>query len=86
MAHDLRNITITGAQLRAARAMLKWKGEDLAEKSGVSLATIRRNEPLDGPLRMTGPNMSAIRAALEAAGVEFIAEDGVLLRRPFPKR
>lgn len=76
--------------MRAARALLKWTGEQLAQASGVSLQTIRRWEPLDGPLGMTRPNAGAIRAALEAAGVEFIAENGggagVRLRRSSPKR
>jgi transcriptional regulator with XRE-family HTH domain len=86
MAHDAQNSTITSAQLRAARALLSWTGAQLAQQSGVSLATIRRAEPRDGPLHMTIPNARAIRAALEAAGVEFIAEGdsgaGVRLRRP----
>jgi hypothetical protein len=90
MPHGAENIILTGAHLRAARALLKWTGEQLAQASGVSLQTIRRSEPLDGPVRMITANAWAIRSALEAAGVEFIAENGggagVRLRRPFPQR
>ena len=88
MPHGAESITLTSAQLRAARALLKWTGEHLAQQSGVSLQTIRRSEPLDGPVRMIPANARAIRSALEAAGVEFIAENGggpgVRLRRPEP--
>src|SRR5215472_2832624 len=37
---------------------------------------------MDGPLRMIPANARAVRAALEAAGAEFIAENGVRLRSP----
>lgn len=67
---------ITGAQLRAGRALLRWSADDLAGKSGVGLATIRRAELIDGETKMTAPNAFAVRSALEAAGVEFIPENG----------
>lgn len=58
----------------------------LAELAGVSLVTIRRAEAQDGPIRMMPANLVAIRRALEAAGVEFIPENGggpgVRLRKP----
>jgi transcriptional regulator with XRE-family HTH domain len=67
---------VTGAQLRAARALLRWSADDLAGKSGVGLATIRRAELIDGETKMTTPNVAAVRTALESAGVEFIGENG----------
>lgn len=67
---------ITGAQIRAGRAILRWRAEDLAEHSKVGVATIRRAEAHDGRTGMTAPNAAAIRAALEAGGLEFIAENG----------
>jgi hypothetical protein len=67
---------ITGAQLRAGRALLRWSADDLAGKSGVGLATIRRAELIDGETKMTAPNDAAVRAALESAGVIFVAENG----------
>ena len=56
--------------------------------SRVGLATIRRAELVDGEIKMTAPNEAAVRAALEAAGVEFIPENGggpgVRLRKAAP--
>jgi hypothetical protein len=49
---------------------------DLAKASKVGVATIRRVETLDGEIPVTSANESAIRRALEAAGVEFIDENG----------
>ena len=76
---------ITSAQIRAARALIRWTAEDLASKADLGVATIRRAEATDGPLQMTVSNLAAVRRTLEAAGVEFIFEDdgalGVRLRR-----
>ena len=77
---------IMGNQVRAARALLHWNANDLAERSGVSLATIRRAEAVDGEPQTTAGNLKLLRMALEAAGVEFIPENGggpgVRLREP----
>ncbi len=67
---------LDGAQLRGARAMLGWSAGQLAAASKVSLATIQRAETGDGPVRMTAANVELIRRTLEAAGVEFIPENG----------
>lgn len=63
-------------QVKAARALLAWSQHDLAEASGVSYPTIARLEKEDGPLGGRKTTAEAIRAALEAAGVEFIPENG----------
>ena len=79
---------ITGAQLRAARALVRWRAEDLAEHSRIGVATIRRAEGMDGPVSMTPANQAAIRAALGAVGVLFVPENGegpgVRLRKARP--
>ena len=62
--------------MRAARALLRWAAADLVRESGVSLATIHRAESVDGKTAMTLANASAIRRALENAGVELIEENG----------
>jgi transcriptional regulator with XRE-family HTH domain len=67
---------LTSFQIRAARALVKWSAEDLARHSSVSLRTIRRAELSDRETSMTVPNDTAIRTAFEAAGVEFIDENG----------
>jgi hypothetical protein len=77
---------ISSAQLRAARALLRWSALDLAEASRVGVATIRRVEVMDGDIPVTSANEAALRKALETAGVEFIDENGggpgVRLRKP----
>jgi len=76
---------LTCEQVRAARAILRWRAVDLAEKAGVNLSTIQRTERADGPVPMMPANERAVRQVLEAAGVEFIAENGggagVLLKK-----
>ena len=67
---------ILGAQIRAARALLRWSGADLVRESGVSHATIHRAEAVNGKTAMTFANASSIRRALEAAGVELLDENG----------
>jgi hypothetical protein len=77
---------ISSAQMRAARAMLRWSALDLALESKVGVATIRRVEVLDGEIPVTAANEAAIRRAFEAAGIEFMDEngtgEGVRFRRP----
>ena len=64
---------ITGAQIRAAKAMLNWSGNELAKKAGVSLSSIRRVEAADDvPNNVSVNTIMNIQKALEQAGVEFI--------------
>jgi ribosome-binding protein aMBF1 (putative translation factor) len=67
---------LTASQIRAARALLRWSAEDLAQRSAVGVATIRRAEVSEDKTSLTIPNNSAIRTSLEIAGVEFIDENG----------
>ena len=63
---------LTSAQLRAARALIRWSAEDLAHESALGIATIRRAELRGNGTKLTAANDLAVRRALEAAGVEFI--------------
>ena len=65
-----------GAQIRAARALLKWSAVDLAERCSLGVNTVRRAEVAGGVTSLTAANELAIRRAFESAGVEFI-EDNV---------
>jgi transcriptional regulator with XRE-family HTH domain len=76
MSHATEKFIMTGRQLRAARALLSWTGEQLAEAAGISLMTIRRAEATDGPLRLMPANLQALRAAFEVAGVTFTHDAG----------
>ncbi len=65
---------MTPAQCRAARGLLKWTQDDLAEKAKVSVVTIRNFENEKSvPQRAS---LDVTRRALEADGVEFIPENG----------
>ena len=66
---------INASQIRMARAALRWRAIDLAEKAGVGLATINRIEGGGGSNSAT---LAAIQRALEGAGVTFV-EYGVVM-------
>lgn len=72
MSHAL----LTSAQIRAARALIRWSADDLAKHSALSVATIRRAELTVESTAMTQANNIAVRRALEEAGVKFIDENG----------
>ena len=65
---------ISNIQIKAARAILKWTALDLADKSGVGVATIRRIELVDGVAEANKTTMQAIKLAFESAHIEFIGE------------
>lgn len=67
-------MTISPAQVRAARALINMDQSALATAATVSRNTIVSLEK--GQRVPNANNLSAIRAALEAAGVEFIPENG----------
>lgn len=67
---------ITGAQIRAARAIVRWTVDDLAKAARVGVMTVRRAEAVDGEPSLLANNASAIRAALESAGIEFLDGPG----------
>ena len=87
-SHDIFHIT--GGQLRAARAFLRWSAEELATHTKLGVATIRRAEAQDGPLSLTPANVETIRQTLEGAGIQFIPENGggpgVRLRHPIQRK
>lgn len=63
---------LIAAQVRAARALLDWSQRQLAEKSKLSVPTIKRMEGAMGPERSTDANVEAVRRALEGAGIVFL--------------
>lgn len=60
---------ISGAQVRMARALLRWSVQDLAEKSGVGVSTVRRIEEAHGLPNARIENIQAICGALIATGL-----------------
>jgi transcriptional regulator with XRE-family HTH domain len=67
-------MTISPAQCRAARGLVELDQALLAESANLSRNVIVDFEK--GRRNPTANNLAAIRRALEAAGVEFIAENG----------
>lgn len=65
---------ITPEQCRMARAALQIGVRDLAASSGVSAMTISRFE--NGHSGGQAETLRKLQAALEAAGLEFIPENG----------
>jgi len=63
---------ITSDQIRAARALLRWSGKELAEKSGIGFSTLMRLEVLQGVPGTQVKTLDAIKKSFEAAGIEFI--------------
>ncbi len=68
--------TLTGPQLRAARAMLGLSATELAKRSSVAVTTIGRAEACPGLTNLTAGNIRLIMQELEALGVTFLADDG----------
>ncbi len=69
-------MSITGAQIKAARALIDWGQDDLAEAAGLSVKTVGA---LENGAR-SPRSLRAAEAALDGAGVDFIGETGVKRR------
>jgi transcriptional regulator with XRE-family HTH domain len=63
-------------QIRAARALLGWRQEDLSKASGVGTATIQRIEKAGNNATGYVSTLSRLQTAFETAGVLFIDDDG----------
>lgn len=66
---------MTPFQVRGARGLIDWSQTRLAEAAGLSLPTVKRFETATGA-KVSPDAVARITRALEAAGVEFIAENG----------
>ena len=64
---------LSAQQIRAARAFLNWSQTDLAEKSLVSVRTVKR---VEGGGQMIAAVERALRLAFEAEGVQFTFDNG----------
>ena len=65
---------ISSSQIKAARSLVGWSMQALAERSGVSLITIKRYEAASGIPEGKVIQLMKIKTALEAAGIEFIGD------------
>jgi len=74
---------ITSRQTRAARALLGWTQETLAEKALVSLTALKRLES-ESDVKVYESTRDQVRRTLEGNGIVFLSSDqgeGVMLVR-----
>ena len=72
---------ITSRQSRAARALLGWTQETLADKARISLTALKRLES-ENRLEVYESTRDQVRRALEAAGIVILSDkrgQGVML-------
>lgn len=76
---------ISGAQIRAARALLEMSASELAKQAGVGWATVQRFESVEGVPDSRSGTLQRIEETLENAGVIFLGDPmtspGVQLQR-----
>ena len=76
-------MSVSRQQIKAARLLLDWTAERLADEAGIEVETVRGVESDDSAV--SADDMSLIVTALEAVGIEFIEKDeggpGVTLRK-----
>ncbi len=65
-------------QIRAARALLNWSQDDLANASGIARSSIKNIENDITTARKD--TIHDIQAALENSGIEFLANSGVRIK------
>jgi transcriptional regulator with XRE-family HTH domain len=63
------------AQIRAARALLGWRQDDIAHAAKISVATIRRIESQEELSTGNVSTLLKIQGAFEQAGIQFLDED-----------
>lgn len=63
---------MTGIQSRAARVLLGWSQEDLAERARINVSSVKRLEA--GSSAVTRVVESAVAAVFSEAGVTFLGE------------
>ena len=78
---------ITSEQIRAARMLLDWNQDQLAQRAELGIATVKRLEAKSGPVSGQADTVWKIQKALEDGGVLFLSGDadfgpGVRLSRP----
>jgi len=76
---------LSGAQLRAARALLRWSVRELSDQCSISPSAIARSERVNGTPSMKVQNLKTIRRVFEEHGIEFLELDGVRLLAQSPE-
>lgn len=63
---------LTGAQIRAARALLRWTTGELAKRADVGIATVHRAEASDAMPSMNTRTLMKLKNTFEASNIEFL--------------
>jgi DNA-binding transcriptional regulator YiaG len=78
-------LMISVRQIKAARSMLNWSANDLAIKSGIGVASIRRYEMQYDIPSANAKNIHQLIKVFNDAGIEFIGDPlkspGVILHK-----
>jgi transcriptional regulator with XRE-family HTH domain len=74
------------AQIRAARALLGMRQDQLAKAAKIGLATLQRIEQTEGLVQANFSTVLKIQGALERAGIEFTDDDNLIGVRIDKKR
>jgi transcriptional regulator with XRE-family HTH domain len=70
---------ISGRQIRAARGLLGWSMEDLAQKADVTTVTVRNIE--SDAVQPQEKTLASILTCFDKQGVEFQDDEGVKIRK-----
>ena len=65
---------VKAAQCRAARGLLDWSQQDLADHAGLGIVTVRQIEA--GTTEPRRATLVVLKQAFDRAGVDFIDENG----------
>lgn len=82
MADMHRAQPIAACQIRAARGLLRWTLDDLAERTGLANSTLRRLERAEGVPNTTVETLMRVRTAFESACIAFVPDEGKPERGP----
>ncbi|MFG1344306.1 transcriptional regulator [Xanthobacter autotrophicus DSM 431] len=66
------NSLVTGRQIKAARALVAWTRDELAEKAGVTAQTVKVVEKDDVVLEALASTRALLCRVLETAGITFL--------------
>lgn len=70
---------ISNLQIRAARALLGWSQQRLADEAGLSAITVKRLEASDEVFQARFETVVKVKEAVESAGVVFRSDENGLI-------
>lgn len=70
---------ITSEQIRACRAILRWTVDDLAEKTGISISTLKRIEKYEGYPSCRIENMERLRSVFEQTNIVHLPDSKTIV-------